>query len=99
MAGSLLDNDDFSSIGSSGGGGKGGSSVDKGNMIKIGVILVCLTGAALLFAYQRGMIFQGKGPVESRSQEEIDQEEKEFQQQERIREKLKTLPEYQQGDA
>jgi hypothetical protein len=98
MAGSLLDNEDFSSIGS-GGGSKGGGSRDNGNMIKIGVIVVCLGGAGLLFAYQAGLIFGSKGPVDNRTQQQIDEEEQQFQKQERVREKLKTLPEYQQGDA
>lgn len=96
MAGSLLDNDDFSSIGTSG-GGKSGSTVDKGNLVKIGVIIVCLGGAGLLFAYQSGVF--DKKPVDSRTDEQITQEEEEFQMQERIRERLKERPEYQQGDA
>ncbi len=98
MAGSLLDNDDFSSIGAST-GGKSGSSVDTGNMIKIGVIVVCLGGAGLLFAYQAGLIFQPKPPVDTRTQQEIDADEEEFQEDQRFREQLKTLPGYQQGDA
>lgn len=98
MAGSLLDNEDFSSIGS-GGSNKGGSPKDIGSMIKIGIIVVCLGGAGLLFAYQAGLIFQPKPPTDTRTQEQIDEEDKQFEQQERFREKLKEQPNYQEGDA
>ena len=96
MAGSLLDNEDFSSIGSSGGSKKGGSS-DSGTKIKVGVIAVCLLGAGGLFAMQMGMF--DKKPKDTRSQEQIQEDTEQFEEQKRIREKLKTLPEYQQGDA
>ena len=99
MAGSLLDNEDFSSIGSGGSKKGGGGSVDMGNRIKIGVIAVCLGGAGLLFAYQAGLIFKPKPPTDTRTQEQIEEEDKQFEQQERFREKLKEQPNYQEGDA
>lgn len=98
MAGSLLDNEDFSSIGSSGGGKSGGSG-DKSNLIKIGVIVLCLGVAGFLIAKNQGLIMKSSAPTDTRTQQEKDDDEKQFQQQERVREKMKTMPEYQQGDA
>lgn len=97
MAGSLLDGDDFSSIGSSKAPKKGGGSTDKAMMIKIGVIVVCLGGAALLIARQYGM-FDSK-PQDTRTVEEIQQEDQEFERQEKIREEMQKLPQYSVGDA
>ena len=97
MAGSLLDNDDFSSIGSSRGSSKGGGSVDGAQLIKVLIIVACLGGAGGLFAWQYGVF--DSPPKDTRSQEQIDQDEEQFQEQERIREKMKAMPQYQQGDA
>ena len=97
MAGSLLDGDDFSSIGASRSPKKGGGSTDKAMMIKIGVIIVCLGGAGYLIARQSGM-FDSK-PQDTRTQEEILQEDQEYERQEKIREEMQKLPQYSVGDA
>lgn len=98
MAGSLLDNDDFSSIGSSK-AQKSGSSADIGSIIKIAVIVLCLGGAGLLFAYQAGLIFQPKPKADTRTDQEIQQDEEMDLKDEQFRERLRTLPGYQEGDA
>ena len=98
MAGSLLDGDDFSSIGSSRSPKKGGGgSTDKAMMIKVGVIVVCLLGAGLLIAKQYGLF--DSGPKDTRTQEEIQSDEEEFQKQQKIRKEMQKLPQYQMGDA
>ncbi len=97
MAGSLLDGDDFSSIGSSRAPKKGGGSSDNAMKAKIAVIVLCLLGAGLLIAKQYGLF--DSGPKDTRTQEEIQSEEEEFQRQQKIREEMQKLPQYQIGDA
>ena len=97
MAGSLLDGDDFSSIGSSKAPRKGGGTTDNAMKAKIAVIVVCLGGAGALFAWQRGM-FDSK-PKDTRTDEQIQSDEEEFQRQQKMREEMQKLPQYQMGDA
>ena len=97
MAGSLLDGDDFSSIGVSKAAKKGRGPTDNAMKVKIAVIVFCLLGAGLLIARQFGM-FDGK-PKDTRTQEEIQSDEEEFQRQQKMDEEMQKLPQYQMGDA
>lgn len=52
---SLLDDSDFSSIGTgkkSGGGGGGGSGPDKAKMVKIGILVLVVALTALVYGWQ-----------------------------------------------
>ena len=97
MAGSLLDGDDFSSIGVSKAAKKSRGPTDNAMKAKIAVIVVCLGGAVGLYAWQSGM-FDSK-PKDTRTQEEIQIDEEEFQRQQKEIEEMRKLPEYQMGDA
>ena len=97
MAGSLLDGDDFSSIGASKAPKKGRGPTDNAMKAKIAVIVVCLGGAGALFAWQNGM-FDNK-PKDTRTQDEIQSDEDEFQRQQKLREEMQKLPQYELGDA
>ena len=97
MAGSLLDGDDFSSIGASKASKKSRGPTDNAMKAKIAVIVVCLGGAGYLVARQLG-VFDGK-PKDTRTQEQIQQEDEEFEHQQKIREEMQKLPQYQIGDA
>ena len=94
MARSLLDGDDFSSIGSSRTPQKAGGSIDKARMTKIAVIVVCLSGAGLLVAWQSGL-FDSK-PKDTRTKEEIQRDEERWEQ---MLEEMQNLPETEVGDA
>ncbi|MCH8270529.1 MAG: hypothetical protein IH985_04875 [Planctomycetes bacterium] len=97
MAGSLLDGDDFSSIGVSKAAKKGRGPTDNAMKAKIAVIVVCLGGAGYLIARQNGM-FDSK-PKDTRTHEEIQSDEEEFQRQQKMHEEMQKLPQYQMGDA
>jgi len=58
---SLLDGDDFSSIGGKrGGGGGGGSNMDSKKVIKLSIAIVLFLAAGGLFAWQMDLFGSGK---------------------------------------
>ena len=61
------------------------------------MIVVCRGGVVGLYAWQSGM-FDSK-PKDTRTQEEIQIDEEEFQRQQKEIEEMQKLPEYQMGDA
>lgn len=95
---SLLDDGDFGSIGKKGGAGGGGSNMDKAQMIKIGVIVLCFLGAGVAIAWNLGL-FDGGPPRQKLTAEQEQQLQEEFEKQQKENERLLSLPGYESGDA